>query len=67
MSDKQAKIKKMLEMQAKFTAYEQKNGVTAEEYFVSPEGHELSGYRQEYLALAEEVINMAHEDKGSHR
>lgn len=67
MSDKQAKIKKMLEMQAKFTAYEQKNGVTAEEYFVTPEGHELAGYRQEYHELAEEVINMAHADKGSVR
>jgi len=67
MSDKQAKIKKMLEMQAKFTAYEQKNGVTAEEYFMAAEGHELAGYRQEYLALAEEVLNMAHEDKGSIR
>ena len=67
MSDKQAKIKKMLEMQKKFTAYEQKHGVTAEEYFVSPEGHELHGYRQEYLALADEVVNMAHEEKGSER
>ena len=67
MSDKQAKIKKMLEMQAKFTAFEQKNGVTAEEYFITPEGHELNGYRDEYMALAEEVINMAHEDKGSVR
>ena len=67
MSDKQAKIKQMLEMQAKFTAYEQKNGVTAEEYFMAEGGHELAGYRQEYLALAEEVLNMAHEDKGSIR
>jgi len=67
MSDKQAKIKKMLEMQAKFIAYEQKNGITAEEYFVAPEGHELHNYRQEYLALADEVVNMAHSDKGSER
>ena len=67
MSDKQAKIKKMLEMQAKFTAYEQKNGVTAEEYFVAPDGHDLAGYRQEYLALADEVVNMAHAEKGSER
>ena len=67
MSDKQAKIKKMLEMQKKFIAYEQKNGVTAEEYFVAPEGHELHNYRQEYLALADEVVNMAHAEKGSTR
>lgn len=67
MSDKQAKIKKMLEMQAKFIAYEQKNGVSAEEYFVAPEGHELHNYRQEYLALADDVVNMAHEEKKSHR
>jgi len=67
MSDKQAKIKKMLELQQKFTAYEQKNGVTAEEYFVTPEGHELSGYREEFHALADELINIAHEEVGSHR
>ena len=67
MSDKQAKIKKMLEMQKQFIAYEQKNGVTAEEYFASPEGHELHSYRQEYLALADEVVNLAHEEVGSER
>lgn len=67
MSDKQEKIKKMLEMQAKFIAYEQEHGVTAEEYFVAPEGHELHNYRQEYIALADEVVNMAHEEKGSKR
>jgi hypothetical protein len=67
MSDKQEKIKKMLEMQAKFIAYEREHGVSAEEYFVAPEGHELHGYRQEYLALADDVVNMAHEEKGSHR
>ncbi len=67
MSDKQAKIKKMVEMQAKFAAYEKKNGVTAEEYFATPEGHELAGYRQEYQELADDVINMAHADKGSVR
>ena len=67
MSDKQAKIKKMLELQAKFIAYEQKHGVTAEEYFMAPEGHELHNYRQEYMQLADDVVNMAHAEKGSER
>ena len=67
MSDKQAKIKEMLEMQKKFIAYEHKNGVTAEEYFVAPEGHELAGYRQKYAELANDVVNLAHADKGSKR
>ena len=67
MSDKQAKIKKMLEMQKMFMEYEHENGVSAEEYFVAPEGHPLHKYREEYAILAEEVLNMAHADKGSHR
>jgi len=67
MSDKQEMIKKMIEMQKKFIAYEQANGVSQEEYFMAGKGHELENYRQEYNELAVKLIDMAHAEKGSHR
>ena len=67
MSDKQELIKEMLEMQKKFIAYEHQNGVSQEEYFAAPEGHELHGYRQKYNDMAVKLVDMAHAEKGSHR
>jgi hypothetical protein len=67
MSEKQEMIKKMIEMQKKFIAYEHDNGVSQQEYFTAPEGHELHNYRQEYSDLAVKLVDMAHAEKGSHR
>ncbi len=67
MSDKQEMIQKMLEMQRKFIEYEHKHGVTQEEYFASDESHELHNFRQEYMDLANKVVDAAHAEKGSHR
>ena len=67
MSEKQEMIKKMLEMQKKFIEYEHQHGVTQEEYFTAGEGHELHNYRQEYMDLANKLVDAAHEEKGSHR
>ena len=67
MSDKQELIAKMLEMQKKFIAYEHDNGVDMEDYFVSDEGHPLHGFRQEYMDLANKLVDMAHSEKGSER
>ena len=67
MSDKAAKIKEMLEMQKKFIEYEHKNGVDPKDYFVPDAGHELDGYRQKYMQLAMEVVDMAHAEAGSKR
>jgi hypothetical protein len=67
MSEKQEMIKKMLELQKKFIAYEHRNGVSQQEYFAAPEGHELHNYRQEYNELAVKLVDMAHAEKGSHR
>ncbi len=66
MSEKQEMIKKMIEMQKKFIAYEHEHGVTQEEYYTAPEGHELAGYRQEYRDLSMKLIDIAHKEKGSH-
>lgn len=67
MSEKQEIIKKMLEMQKKFIAYEHANGVDPQDYFAPAQDHELDGYRQEYQELANRLVDMAHEEKGSHR
>jgi len=67
MSEKQELIKKMMEMQKKFIAYEQENGVEMEDYFVGEKGHPLHNFRQEYMALANKLVDMAHAEKGSHR
>jgi len=67
MSDKLAKIQQMIEMQKKFIAKEQESGVTMKEYFTPDEGTVLDGYRQEYRDLCMEVVDMAHEEKGSHQ
>jgi hypothetical protein len=67
MSEKQEMIKKMIEMQKKFMAYEHENGVSQQEYFTAAEGHQLHNYRQEYADLATKLVDMAHAEKGSHR
>ena len=67
MSNKQELIAKMMEMQKKFIAYEQENGVDMEDYFVGDEGHPLHNFRQEYMDLANQLVDMAHAEKGSRR
>ena len=67
MGEKQELITKMLEMQKKFMDFEHENGVEMEDYFAAEEGHVLKGFRQEYMDLANKLIDMAHEEKGSHR
>ena len=67
MGEKQDLIARMLEMQKKFMDYEHANGVEMEDYFAAQEGHLLKGYRQEYMEMANKLVDMAHEEKGSHR
>jgi len=67
MSDKQALIDKMLKLQKKFIDYEHKNGVEMKDYFAPDSGHPLDGFRQEYMALANQLVDMAHVEKGSRR
>ena len=67
MSEKQELITKMLEMQKKFMDFEHENGVEMEDYFVAEKGHMLEGFRQEYMDLANKLVDIAHTEKGSHR
>lgn len=65
--NKQELIRKMIDMQKKFTEYEHKDGVLQADYFTPKDGHELDGYRQEYNELAMKLVDMAHEEVGSER
>jgi len=67
MSDKQAMIKELLEMQRKFIAYEHENGVEMKDYFMPETGHPLDGYRKTFNDLAIKLVDVAHEEVGSHR
>ena len=67
MSSKQEKIKKLLEMQKKFIELEQKGEITAESYWSPEDGSDLDGFKEEYMKIAMEVVDDAHEEKGSHR
>ena len=67
MSDKAKLIEEMLEMQKKFIAFEQENGVEMKDYYASQEGHMLHGYVAKYDELADKLNAMAHKDKGSKR
>ncbi len=67
MGDKQELIAKMLKLQKKFIDYEHKQGVEMQDYFAPEDGHPLAGFRQEYMALANQLVDMAHAEKGSRR
>ncbi len=67
MSEKQEIIKQMIEMQRKFIDLEQKGEFSAEEYYDSDGESELARYKQTYNDLAIKLVDMAHEEKGSHR
>ena len=54
-------------MQKDFTAKEQHDGIDPKHYFVPESGHPLSGFRETYADIATQVVNLAHEEKGSKR
>tara|TARA_Y200000002_G_C22444465_1_gene563580 strand:- start:71 stop:277 length:207 start_codon:yes stop_codon:yes gene_type:complete len=63
--EKQDKIKKLLEMQKKFIALDREYGVEASEYFAPDDNSQISGFREEYRDLAMDIVDLAHEEKGS--
>ncbi len=67
-STKAELIKEMIEVQHKFSKYEQANdGVDPKELYKPESGSELDGYREKYQALADKVIDLAHAEAGSER
>ncbi|MCB1866747.1 MAG: hypothetical protein KDG50_15115 [Chromatiales bacterium] len=66
MKAKRAKIEEMLEMQRKFMEIEHEQGVTLKDLYHEPEGF-LGEYMEKYQSLATDVVDSAHEVKGSIR
>ena len=64
--EKQELIEKMLEMQKQFIEHEHQHGVTGKDYWASKDGL-LADYRQEYMDMANRVVDLAHEIVGSTR
>ena len=64
--EKQDLIDKMLVMQKQFIEYEHENGVSGKDYWASSDGL-LANYRQEYIDMANRVVDIAHELVGSSR
>ena len=64
--EKQELIDKMLEMQKQFIEYEHQHGVSGKDYWASSDGL-FANYRQEYMDMANRVVDLAHEIVGSSR
>jgi hypothetical protein len=64
--EKQGLIDKMLVMQKQFIDYEHQHGVSGKDYWASKEGL-LVDYRQQYMDMANRVVDIAHEIVGSSR
>ena len=67
MSEKQEIIKQMMEMQRRFIELEQNGEFSAEEYYDTDGDSELAKFKRSYDELAIKLVDMAHEEKGSHR
>jgi hypothetical protein len=67
MSEKKKLIQEMIAMQKKFIAQEHANGMDPEEYYSPTEGTEMEGYQSKYTEMANRLVEMAHEEKGSKR
>ena len=67
IDSKREKIEKLLAMQRKFIELDQAEGVEMKDYFAPAEGDALAGYKEEYMALAMEIVDEAHAVVGSKR
>ncbi|MDA9982646.1 hypothetical protein N9H39_07910 [Gammaproteobacteria bacterium] len=66
-SEKQKLIQSLIEMQKKFISYEHDQRIELKDYFAPDDEHPLAGYVQEYADMANQLIDMAHEEKASKR
>ena len=64
--EKQVLIEQMLEMQKRFIEHEHQHGVSGKEYWAPSEGW-LMNYRQDYMTMANRVVDLAHAIVGSSR
>lgn len=66
-SKKQKIIQQMLELQKRFIEIEQAGDFSAEEYYDADSDSELAQHKKAYDELATQLVDLAHEEKGSHR
>ena len=67
MSEKQAIIKEMLDLQHKFIELEQRGDFSSEEYYDSDGETEVARHKRNYEELATKLVDLAHAEKGSKR
>ena len=67
MSEKQEIIKQMMELQHKFIEIERRGEFSTEEYYDSDGDSELAKHKRTFEELATRLVDLAHEEKGSHR
>jgi hypothetical protein len=67
MSEKQEIIKQIMELQREFIELEQNGKFSAEQYYDTEGDSELAVNKRKHEELATRLVDLAHEDKGSHR
>ncbi len=67
MTEKQKVIKQMLKMQKEFIKLEQKGEFKLDDYYDNEGDSDLAKYKSKFNELAIRLVDLAHEEKGSHR
>ena len=67
MSEKQAIIKEMLDLQHKFIELEQRGDFSTEEYYDADGETEVARHKRSFEELATKLVDLAHAEKGSKR
>ncbi len=67
MTEKQKIIQQMLDMQRDFIKLERRGEFNAEEYYDIDGDSVLAKYKSRFNELAMRLVDLAHEEKGSHR
>jgi len=67
MTEKQKIIKQMLKMQKKFIKLEHNGEFKIDEYYDTDGDSELAKYKIKFNELSIRLVDLAHEEKGSHR
>lgn len=67
MSEKQKIIQQMMELQRKFIEIEHRGEFSAEQYYDYDGDSELARHKKTFDELAIRLVDLAHEEKGSHR
>lgn len=60
-------IAEMLRMQKEFMEREQKEDIAPADYWPSSDAHPVHEYKEKYDELANQLVDLAHKEKGSKR